>query len=566
MESDLSPKDAIVLETETPSNDERVAARPAAKPISSSGNTASPKKGLAFWLIVLSLCLSVFLSALELTAVSTALPVIIHDLHGDDFVWVGTAYSLAATAFLPLSGGVAEIFGRRIAMFFSLATFILGSALCGAAQSMNWLIAARAVQGLGGGGILSVVSIVMADLVPLRERGAYNGLIGMTWAFASAIGPLVGGALATHGQWRWLFYLNLPICGAALVMVTIFLKLPTPPGSLSGKIGRLDWFGNLLVIASTTAVVIGLTWGGVQYPWSSANVLAPLIIGLCGLVFFFVYEALWLDNAWQVPVSLLQNRTSVSGYLQTFINPIVVLSVAYYLPVYYQACKDATPLGSAVDMLGLSLSMGPIVIISSVSVTALKIYRPQHWLGWAIFMVGMGVFTTIDADTSMGQTVGLPLLLGAGAGIIYAVTYFPVLSPLPVSENAHALAFFAFCRSFAGIWGIAIGASVLQNELSHRLPAEFLTELGTGVDLSYASIPQIPMLHQPLKDEVRRAFGDSLAVVWRVMLGILGGGLLASLLMEDVPMHSNIDERWALEDRQATALTVELETDVSELK
>ncbi|KAH9847856.1 Mfs1.2 [Lenzites betulinus] len=534
-----SPKQPSVGESEVPTIEEED------QPVPQRSN----KKGLQFWLIVLSLCLSIFLSALELTAVATALPVIIEDLNGSDFVWVGTGYSLASTAFLPLSGGVAEIFGRRIAMIFSLSVFILGSALCGSARSMNWLIGARAVQGLGGGGILSGVSIVMADLVPLRERGAYNGLIGMTWAFATAIGPLVGGGLATHGQWRWLFYLNLPICGLAMVMVTIFLKLPTPTGTLSSKLARMDWLGNLLIIASTTSTVIALTWGGVTFPWTSVHVLVPLILGLFGIGVFFLYEARWAKNP-IIPMSLLRDRTSVSGYIQTFINPVVVLAVAYYLPVYYQSCKNASPLGSAVDMLGLSLSMGPIVIASSVSVTVFKAYRPQHYLGWAIFMIGMGVFTTLDADAPRAHAIGMPVLLGAGAGILFAVTYFPVLSPLPVSENAHALAFFAFCRSFAGIWGIAIGATVLQNELQKRLPAEFLAELGTGVDLSYAAIPQIRLLPNPLRDEVRRAFGESLSVVWQVMTGILGIGFLASLLMRDVPMHNHIDEKWALETEQ----------------
>ncbi|KAI0826717.1 Mfs1.2 [Trametes gibbosa] len=536
-----TPKNASVSESE-------------AQPVDDQLQTTGPqKKGVKFWMIVLSLCISIFLSALELTAVSTALPVIINDLQGGEFVWVGTAYSLASTAFLPLSGGVAEIFGRRIAMMFSLLMFILGSALCGSAQNMNWLIAARAVQGLGGGGILTIVSIVMSDLVSLQERGAYNGLIAATWAFATAIGPLVGGVLATHGQWRWLFYLNLPICGLAMVMVMIFMKLPTPSGSLTSKLNRMDWLGNALVITSTTVVVIGLTWGGVQYPWKSARVLVPLILGLCGLGFFFLYEARWARNP-IVPVSLLQNRTSVSGYVQTFINPIVVLAIAYYLPVYYQSCKDASPLKSAVDTLGLSLSLGPAVICSSVSVTIFKVYRPQHYLGWSIFMIGMGVFTTVDADASLAQAVGLPIVIACGAGMIFAATYFPVLSPLPVSENAHALAFFAFCRSFAGIWGISVGASVLQNELSKRLPQEFLVQLGTGVDLSYATIPHIPALEQPLKDEVRRAFGDSLSVVWQVMVGILGIGLLASLLMRDVPLHNTVDDKWALDaDRQSVS-------------
>ncbi|KAI0709725.1 Mfs1.2 [Earliella scabrosa] len=524
------------------------------------------KKGYKFWMIFLSLCLAMFLSALEFSGVATALPVIINELHGDDFVWVGAAYALASTAFLPMSGGLAEIFGRRFAMLFALACFILGSALCGAAQSMTWLIAARTVQGLGGGAILSISSIVVSDLVPLRERGAYNGLIGLVWAVASAIGPAVGGSLAARGQgqWRWLFYLNLPICGVAFAMVFVFLKLPVPTATLKSKLGRMDWIGNVLVISSTAAVVIGLTWGGVVYSWSSARVLAPLIVGLCGLVAFFVYEATLATNP-IVPISLLQNRTSVSGYIQTFITPLVGLTVVYYLPTYFQSCKDASPIRSAVDMLGLSISMGPIVIISGVSVTALKVYRPQLWLGWVLFIVGMGCFTTVDADSPLAQGVGWPVLMGAGAGILYAVTYFPVLSPLPVSENAHALAFFAFCRSFAGVWGIAIGASVLQNELSHRLPAEFLASLeggGAGVDLSYAAIPAIRTIADPaLKHAVRVAFGESIAVIWKVMTGVLGIGFLASLLMRDVRLHGQVDEKWGLEEERGARIGEDMKSE-----
>ncbi|THG95550.1 hypothetical protein EW026_g6125 [Hermanssonia centrifuga] len=141
----------------------------------------------------------------ELTAVSTALPTIIHDLNGDDFVWVASAYALASTALLPASGGMAEIFGRRATMLVSLVMFALGSALCGSAQNMNWLIAGRTIQGAGGGGILSLSSIILSDLVALKERGLYNGMIGLTWACAASIGPVVGGALAQAGQWRWLF-------------------------------------------------------------------------------------------------------------------------------------------------------------------------------------------------------------------------------------------------------------------------------------------------------------------------------------------------------------------------
>ncbi|TFK84795.1 Mfs1.2 [Polyporus arcularius HHB13444] len=509
-----------------------------------------PKKGFTFWMIFLSICLAMFLSALEFSGIATALPTIIDELHGDEFVWVGAAYALASTAFLPLSGGLAEIFGRRLAMLFALGCFIIGSALCGAAQSMSWLVAARTIQGLGGGAIQSISSIIVSDLVSLRERGVYNGLIGLTWAVASAIGPAVGGGLAAHGQWRWFFYLNLPMCGVTVIMVTVFLKLPVPPGTLRSKIGRMDWIGNILVISSTTAVVIALTWGGVQYPWKSAHVLIPLVAGLCGLAGFFAYEASYARHP-IVPVSLLQNRTSVSGYIQTFICQVVSLAVTYYIPTYFQSCKDASPIRSAVDMLGLSASIGPIVVAAGVSVSVLKVYRPQLWIAWSIWMIGMGFFSRVGADSSMAQAIGWPILMGAGAGILFAVTYFPVLSPLPVSQNAPALAFFAFCRSFAGVWGISIGASVLQNELSHRLPSEFLSQFGSAADLSYAAIPAIRSLPPGLKDDVRRAFGESIAVIWKVMVGVLGIGFLSSLLMQDVPLHEQVDKKWGIEQRQS---------------
>ncbi|CDO74565.1 hypothetical protein BN946_scf184771.g1 [Trametes cinnabarina] len=458
---------------------------------------ASNRKGFRFWMIFLSICLALFLSALELTAVSTALPVIVNDLQGDDFVWVGAAYSLASTAFLPMSGGVSEIFGRRATLLFALVCFMLGSALCGAAQTMTWLIAARTVQGLGGGAILSVSSIVVSDLVSLRERGTYNGLIGLLTSCTS-----------------------------------YFLRS-----------------GNFLVIASTTCIVLGLTWGGIKFPWSSAKVLVPLIVGLVGLAFFILYEAMWAKNP-IVPITLLQNRSSISGFIQTFINPLVVLAIAYYLPTYYQSCKDASAVRSGVYVLGLTLGLAPTIVVTGVSVSITKIYRPQIWVAWGVYMVGMGIYTTFRADTGLAETIGIPILTGVGAGMLYPTTYFPVLSPLPVEENAHALAFFSFCRSFSAVWGIAIGASVLQNELSHRLPSEFLERLPSGVDLTYAAIPTIRNLPQPLKDEVRQAFGDSITVIWKVMVGILAIGLLASLFMADVPLHDMTDEKWALKEEE----------------
>ncbi|KAJ6476037.1 Mfs1.2 [Mycena vitilis] len=519
-----------------------------------------PRKGYRFWLIFTSLCISLFLAAFELVAITTALPSIVHDLNGSHFIWVGSGYSIAATAFLPMSGGIAEIFGRRLSMLAALILFAFGSALCGAAKTMNWLIGARVVQGLGGSAILSMTSIIVSDMVPLRERGSYNGILGLMWVFAGGIGPLISGALVQNGQWRWIFCkfqvyvffwlhvhlcvdLNLPVCGVAFILTLLFLSLPTPPGTLREKLRRMDWIGNGLIISSTSSAIIGLTWGGVQYSWSSAQVLVPIILGLCGIIGFFVYETRVAAYP-LVPYALLSNRTSLSGYLQTFLNQVVVIAVSYYLPVYYQACKNATPLKSGVYLLGLTLTLGPTVVVAGVSVSKIKIYRPQIWFGWCLFAVGMGVFVTLGFDAPLAHGIGIPVVSGVAAGTILACTYFPVLSPLDVSENARALAFFTFCRSFAGVWGITIGGVVFQNQLKAKLPAQFLAKFQAELDFTFALIPIIKSLPQPLQDQVKRAFADSLKTVWAVMTGVVGLGLFVSLFMRHYTLTEKLDEKW----------------------
>ncbi|KAI0337303.1 Mfs1.2 [Trametopsis cervina] len=507
-------------------------------------------------MVFLAICVSLFLSALEFTATSTALPTIVHDLKGVQFVWVSSAYALASTALLPASGGFAQIFGRRATMLMSLTIFALGSALCGAAKSLAWLIAARTIQGAGGGGIVALSSIIVSDMVSLEERGAYNGCISMTWAVASSIGPIVGGSLSTAGQWRWLFYLNLPVCGAAAALVFIFLKLPTPPGTFKEKITRIDWVGNLLIIASSSAVVIALAWGGVTFPWISVHVLLPLLCGIVGMIAFLLYEA-FLAKEPIVPNSLLTNRTSLSGYIQAFLSPVIIVADIFFIPVYYQACKEASPIHSGVLMLGMCITLGPVLVLTGASVALSKRYRPQLWFGWIALTVAMGAMSTLEANTPSSHAIGLPLLISLGSGAIYAGAYFPVLAPLPVTQNAHALAFFSFCRSLAGAWGVSIGTAVLQTQLKHRLPAEFLAEFPQGVSLAYSVIPVIKTLDEPLRSQVRDAFAKSIVVIWQVLIGISGLGFLASLLMKGLPLHSALDEKWAIDNIEGVSDVVD---------
>ncbi|THH07858.1 hypothetical protein EW146_g9180 [Bondarzewia mesenterica] len=419
-----------------------------------------------FWLVFLAIGISTVLTALELSAVSTALPKIVNDLNGSTFVWIGSAYALSATALIPLSRGLAQIFGRRIVMLASLLLMAIGSALCGAATSMNFLIAGRTVQGLGGGGIASTTAIIISDLVPLHERGVYNGLIGIAWAVASGVGPIVGGGLTQAGQWRWLFYLNIPICGIAAVLMFLFLRVRTPPGTLREKFKWMDWF--------------------VEHPWSSVLVLVPLILGLVGLAAFVVYEALILKHP-IVPFVLMSTFTSLSGYLQMFVMPVVMLGVIYYIPVYFQVCKGASPIGAGVDQLGVALILAPIGILSGVCG-----YRHPD---------DDDIFPSSCASTSLAEC--------SGSGVLH-------------------------------------------------VPPQLCSGMGYN-SIAYATIPLISGLPEPLKMDVRVAFADSLKVIWQVFVGITGLGLLSSLVMKHLPLHTAVDKDWSLEENTRSDVPHELE-------
>ncbi|PIL24610.1 MFS general substrate transporter [Ganoderma sinense ZZ0214-1] len=515
-------------------------------------------KGARFWVILCALILSLFFAVLEAYSVSPALPVIVSDLRADEFVWVASAYGIASTALLPLSGCLAEVYGRRPIMLISVALFALGGAIAGASQSMNMLIGGRVVQGAGAGGIFTLAQVILSDLVSLKERGTYNGLFGLTWAIAGCVGPIIGGAFAHHTTWRWIFYMTVISSGIVAAIMIAFLRLDKPSSvTLSEALVRLDAIGNTLIIGATCAIVLGLTWGGVVFPWTSYQVLVSICVGGAALLSFLLYEWRFCQYP-AVPFYLLSNRTSLSGYAQislaAFINltllctprfsfsslsvPVVNLSAPDYLPVYYQACKDASPTASGVDLLALFVSVGPPTIITGASIAITKRYRPQLWLAWCFILLGLGLLSSVTESTRRAASIGFQVPIGVGIGMIYAAAYFPVLAPLPPTSNAPALALFVFLRTFAQIWGATIGGAVLQNGVQGKLPPSVQATLPGLNNVVYAVVPLIPTMQQPAKDIVRRAFAESFQTVWRILIGVAGAGLIASLGMKALPLHT----------------------------
>nr|GAT53700.1 MFS general substrate transporter [Mycena chlorophos] len=500
------------------------------------------KQDWRFWDIIVSLGMCNILFSLEFSTVATAMPRIAEALPsaGGAYIWVGTAYNLGSTVLLPLCGGLAQIFGRKA---------------CGAAKSMDSLLGGRTVQGIGGGVMSALIQIIVADLVPLKDRGTFNGILALVYALSGSIGPVVSGALAEEGKWRWLFYMSLPISGCALALVVLFLHLKTPsaPPGVSGKLLRLDVFGNAILIGSTTAITLALTWGGVQYAWDDSRVLACLVIGVVGLGAFVVYEAL-VPQFPIVPIAMIMTRTSLSGYAQNFLNALILSAFSFWLPLYFQACKLASPIASGVDFFGGSQVLSPSAALAGFVIQRLGRYRLPMWCGWVFAIIGAAALGHVQADPDSPRqtTLGLEALLAVGVGINYLAGFFPILAPIPVAQNAAALAFFIFTRHFGYIWGVTIGGAILQNRLVARLPASFVAQFpasgNSATELAFEVIPLIRTLPQPLQDEVRQAFASAFSVVWFVLAGVAGLGLLISFAMKGLPLHTQMDEAYGRAD------------------
>ncbi|KAG9837752.1 DNA repair protein RAD50, partial [Aureobasidium melanogenum] len=280
-------------------------------------------------LIMTALGMAVFLAALDVTIITTALPTISEYFHSSaGYTWIGSAYLLGNASSVPLWGKISDIFGRKPILITANILFLIGSLIAALANSIGMLITARAIQGVGGGGLVTLVNICISDLFSLRRRGAYFGIIGGVWALASAIGPVIGGVFTEKVTWRWCFYINLPLDGAALVIIFFFLDLKTPRTPLWEGLKAIDWTGALLVIGGVLMFLFGLEYGGVTYPWDSATVLCLIIIGVFTMGLFVINEWKFATSP-VMPLRIFQNRSNIAVLGVCAIHGMVFISASY---------------------------------------------------------------------------------------------------------------------------------------------------------------------------------------------------------------------------------------------
>jgi EmrB/QacA subfamily drug resistance transporter len=512
-----------------------VAADPTGAGAQKSVEPEASRTKLQTFLILASLCLAVFLAALDVTIVTTALPTIAEYFQSDaGYTWIGSAYLLANAASTPSWGKISDIWGRKPILLCAAAVFFLGSALAGAAVSITMLIAARAIQGIGGGGLIILSNICISDLFSMRNRGKYFGMIGMVWAFASGVGPILGGVFTEKVSWRWCFYVNLPVTGTAFLILLFFLHLDNPRTPVWAGLKAVDWLGSLTVVGGTLMLLLGLEFGGVTYPWNSAIVV-------CLIVFGIVVFGLFIINEWKfarypvMPMRIFKHRSNIAALGVCFCHGYVFIAGSYYLPLYFQAVLGATPLLSGVYLLPYALSLSFVSGATGVFIKKTGKYLPPLLFGLITMTLGFGLFIDLDANPNWTKIILFQIVAGIGVGPNFQSPLLALQTRIQPRDIATATATFGFTRNISTSVAVVIGSVVFQNQMIKKFPTllaalgpQLATQLSGGS--AGANVGLVASLPAAQKEVVRQAFYESLRIMWiMVSISFFIDHLLAAL-------------------------------------
>jgi EmrB/QacA subfamily drug resistance transporter len=474
------------------------------------------------------LLLGMFLAALDQTIVATALPVITGDLGGlNHLSWVITSYLLATTISTPLYGKLGDLFGRKGLFQLCIVIFLVGSALCGFATSMGLLIAFRAVQGIGAGGLMVLAMAIIADVVPPRERGRYQGYFGAVFATSSIAGPLLGGFLTDQISWRWVFFVNLPIGAVAMVLIAVVV----PAGQRQEK-PVIDYAGAALLTGAVSCLVLVTTWGGAEYEWGSPTIIVLGVVAAVLTAALLTVERRAVDPVLPLHLYRLRTFSVMSGV--SFIIGVAMFGALSFLPVFLQVVNGVSATDSGLSMLPLMAGMLVASIGSGQAISRTGRYKVFPLVGMTIATVAMVLLATMDASTTRNTVSLYMLVLGLGVGLTMQVTILATQNAVPQREVGVATAGVTFARSIGASLGVAVFGALFNAALTR--------ELGRGVGSATSLRPdQILALPPEARESVVGAIADAVAHVFMWAAPVVFVAFVLSWFLKEIPLRGAIE-------------------------